>query len=634
MFAKPKPKHQAGSSLSAKAAELLRASVKVSEALSKVTAGNRSKSSKTNKHSNKPDKFLKVQVPRQPTVETNKKSQPSKNIPLNQASTSKPTPKTTFSSTVTRKKSNSNPTKLRILEDDRGNQPGKRISLTKSDSVVQELQPRIAHKVPDRTEPWVANTMYNHELEQLNRSVSFSTNNPEVQFYEQPPVAPPIREFVAGSPPPEPSNAEPHGPTIHFDDNCVEMGTLVKEPLRSKTAAINGPIESHKDLQKIIELERNILENQRRHEYKVGQLEKTLRDTHASHGHEHTMHAIKSDNIELQKKNSLMSMEITSLRDQNDALRAENKRLLERQQTHDGNNENKIPLNARDKQLQNEIISQLKTMVSIQESTNLRDNHKLLWNLGYALNSVIQVCEHLEKPSRLSCLLSIQQLAENLEPVLSSVRNINTDYSKLQQSISNLQAENNNLQNTIQIESQHFQSEFKILQDTIREYEHNFHELHNSYELLLQENEEIGSAHDELLTDNKRLVVLLEQLDIPNNLSNNEKILQHLDIKSMTAQIIELKESVQKWQNESTNLLHQNRELKQDNMKKIELEELLEDEKLRNSKCHELIKSLQHQLANPDSGLEPQQHQNPQLVIKSKMFEIEKLSSQFKGNQD
>ena len=622
--------------MTAKAAELLRTTVKVSEALKLVDTEPRHEKDFTASLRKELGSLEKIARGRStdvkpvgrhsrlhPTAQASKKPPLAKPI----ASNSRPVAKTTFNNTVTRKKSNSIPTKFEPLKntgsDTRptlSNVP--RISLTKSDSAVEELKSEMYGQLSpstglESTEPWVGNTIY--EQGPLERSVSFSTKNPEIQFYEnekKPSLTHQPREFVAGSPPPEPSIAEPHGPIIQFDEVCQELGPNAIEQKRLRSPLSSSIPDSDRNLYRIIELEREILENQRRHDQKVHQLEKILRETTAlskksSAKDENHIAKVQAENVELQKKNNIYQLELNSFREQNEILRVENKKLLERELSSKRQfASNRLDsykaanLGAKEKALQDQVVAKLQSIVAKQANNNgIQDSHKLLWNLGYTLSSMVQLCEYLEKPSSHFALGAAQDVTESLEAVLKACVQSCTDYNSQEQSNAALSKEIGKLRETMKHESDHFENEYQNMQNTMQDYEASFNELGNRFESLLQENQHLMANNDELLMDNKRLVSILDELDIPAGLLTNETYSQHQEIQAMQQHINHLQESLANIEIENENLLIIVDELKQDTKNLSPIEEELEDEKLKNAKCAQLIKSLQQQLSviqNPD----------------------------------
>ena len=164
-------------------------------------------------------------------------------------------------------------------------EPLQRVSVTKSDYSAQQ-----------RVEPWISSNMYDKESE---RSVSFSTTNPEHLHLRE------RKEFVKGSPPPEPSIAEPHGPVIHFIEPLKDL---------ELKAGVSGG-----QLDKILQLEKLILENQTKHDHKVQMLETRIRDLY----------------IGGEKKSPRLQSELVFYKEQNEVLRRENARERERERESD-----------------------------------------------------------------------------------------------------------------------------------------------------------------------------------------------------------------------------------------------------------------------------------------------------------
>ncbi|KAJ3324646.1 hypothetical protein HDV06_006539 [Boothiomyces sp. JEL0866] len=409
-------------------------------------------------------------------------------------------------------------------------------------------------------------------------------------------------------------------PSFTSQEVRVEMPTLSKEPI----TRLSDPA---------LEASGLLLS-------KVSTIESELQSLKES-AKKDTNDTIKSQNHDLLLKNSRQSIEMKSFMDQNNTLRKENKRLLELEASLRARivelempNQKLAVIDPQDQVIQERLLQKLDEHLAwissrTVELQTISEDLLHTTKLQEKLQMYTESCTVLKKSIRnavnapnVKHFLIIS--SGIVDAIIMDSKEIWQNYKEakdIDQRLIKLGKESHRIRieatETIQNLTGTNEKQVTELNHKLKKAELKLKAVSEKHKLLNDEYEKLGKEHQDLIQQNKELKVLADRPPVQPEvvvLSSSEQSEQTkrefeklLETNNQYKQLIEnLKTTIQEWKSENDLLQTSLKEFKQKYeqsegevlkfTKKIgNMETLLEDEKLKNQKAAELLKSLQSQ---------------------------------------
>jgi 5'-deoxynucleotidase YfbR-like HD superfamily hydrolase len=348
---------------------------------------------------------------------------------------------------------------------------------------------------------------------------------------------------------------------------------------------------------------------------------------------------LKQENQDLKMKVSRKSMELKSLLEQNDSLRAENRRLIESEATMRTKLlDMSLPKSNPAEQLSsNEIISLERLVQKIEEqigiavikttalksSFNIKRNQNPVEFIKDILEILLSSTRKLNQPIKNKMLLNLLiEVTEILETVMEQSDQLIKGSFELDGRVQSLgikskelTAETDDMINNLKLIHQKKEKDWESKE---KKHKKNISMLTERYQEILKENEKLLKTQEEIIQENEELVALArkpqpepEIVVFENTDEELKKVLRlqkEEELNKLQSHINVLSKTIESWKSENEQLQKHLVELKgkqADSEKGVvqklnviaDLESKYEDEKLKNQKAAELINSLTEQIS-------------------------------------
>jgi hypothetical protein len=373
------------------------------------------------------------------------------------------------------------------------------------------------------------------------------------------------------------------------------------------------------------------------------------------------LESLRNQNQELSLKSTRHANELKAVMEQNDILRQENRRHLELE------GQLRAKLLAMSQPIEPEVTIDPSTKV-LQERTSQRALDlvgKLTFEIQKDKNYGRRVLEAFRdtlevtlklvrtqssNPSPKQVTLEYQELINLLENGLESAVKSFQDMAELDGRIDRLIKDNSEVNHGYQLTIRQLQEQLEgtklELETQEKKWNAKCDALAEKYKQVVLENEELIGLQREIVLQNQELEKIAARPDpipevlVMNNgdteLFKKEKQLQLEKIRELEAHIDTLQSAIEQWKTENSilqkdvqNLSAQRKDIESLLLRKeqmiSELEESIEDERLKNDKAAELIKQLQNNQSNHPQGDVPGDITRLEELLETQVQAFEKI---------
>ena len=378
----------------------------------------------------------------------------------------------------------------------------------------------------------------------------------------------------------------------------------------------------------------------------------------------------KHHNQDLQMRNSRYELEMKSILEQNESLRAESRRISELEsnlrirvlELSQPNEEPKAsPLDSADVLLKEKLIDQVEDQlgwinVHFEEAKENPFTMKQLQSFSGMFQQLNKSIKSVSESSPKSLLHVCRSLASIQIQSLQATWNSCTHANLLDKQLEKFQKESvhsgkETSENIRKMTEEHDQNVASILSSK-KKIQHQLNSLMDKYKVVTEENGELRKANDELFADNQALLSIVQKPDEPKEvvlISDPNSIASEKHIESLgninhelRLQITQLNETIDSWKLENHSLQEELSKLVKDksnqdfqivkySKKVADLDNELQDEKLTSEQAAELIKSLQSQIEDLKKTKQNSEFQN---ILANQMATINGNSVKQDNNEE
>jgi hypothetical protein len=350
---------------------------------------------------------------------------------------------------------------------------------------------------------------------------------------------------------------------------------------------------------------------------------------------------LKAEKHDSHVKSSRKGLEITSLIQQNEIYRDENRKLVESEaklrakvlELNIPKNNTLFSLDVQDQALYEQVLQKLETQIistnqktnTLKSSIQVKKTSNPLELVKEMLELLLLVAKKSKQPIKAKTTLSlINDLSENLELISSQTQSLMKGSYELDNRIQNLglQSSNLTLEATDTIEKLKKLNKYNKMEWDGKEKKmmKQISEIKDRYKDLLKENEELIMIQKEIISENEELAQLAGRPDpdpevVLLNGHSDQVIVRYQDmhkedVRKLQGHIEILTKTIDEWKEENKllNSSLKDSKLVVDSLEKekiksaklvSETQNRYEDEKLKNQKAVELIKSLKEHGQKP-----------------------------------